>query len=75
MVTTLMSPLIPVRRYLAEKNQIALARFAERIRRSRVRSNDVICGGIDPRAVDARFHDHVILHWDPCHGDASATFL
>jgi hypothetical protein len=38
-------------------------------------SNDVIYGGIDPEAVEARLHDHVILRWDPCHGDASATFL
>ena len=26
-------------------------------------------------AVEARSYDHVILRWDPCHGDASATFL
>jgi len=33
----LMPPLIPDRRYLTEKNQTALARFAERIGRSGVR--------------------------------------
>ena len=65
--------LIPDRRYLTEKNQTALARFAERI--GACGSNDVIYGGIDPEAVEARLHDHVILRWDPCHGDASATFL
>ena len=32
-------------------------------------------GNIDPRPVEARLHDHVILRWDPCHGDASATVL
>ena len=34
---TLMPPLIPDWRYLTEENQIALARFAERIRWSRER--------------------------------------
>ena len=75
LVAPLMPPLIPDWRYLTEKNQIALAWFAEKSGGRASGSNDVICGGVGPCPVEARFHDHVILRWDPCHGNSSTTFV
>jgi hypothetical protein len=50
-----MPPLLPDRRYLIEMNQMALARVWKEPGGRASRSNAVICAGIDPEPVEARF--------------------